>query len=202
MLVRVENISSFFKWFPASAFFISLQIFFYIILQLPITPHDMIIEKMAGINLYIGKGEYWRLLTPIFLHTNIFHLLFNSLSIFIFGPFAEKALGKFKFVLCFLVCGFSGNAATFLIMPASYFHAGSSGAVFGLTGIYLAAVFIQKNIISFRLKEIIITLITIAPAIIIFQSHINMAAHVFGFLTGFAIGWIIGSRDPSKFILT
>ncbi len=105
MLVRVENISSFIKWFPASAFFISLQIFFYIILQLPITPHDMIIESMAGINLYIGKGEYWRLLTPIFLHTNIFHLLLNSLSIFIFGPFAEKALGKLKFVLCFLVCG-------------------------------------------------------------------------------------------------
>ena len=170
-------------------------------IQLPILPHDVIVEKMAGINLYIAKGEYWRLLTPIFLHTNIFHLLLNSLSIFIFGPFAENSLGKLKFAICFLICGISGNAATFLIMPATYVHAGSSGAVFGLVGIYLAAVIIQKNIIEFRFKEIIITLLAIAPAIIIFQSHINIVAHVFGFLAGFIIGWIIGKQDPSKFHL-
>jgi rhomboid protease GluP len=57
----------------------------------------------------IGRGEYWRLLASIFLHAGIFHLALNLYALIGFGPMAESALGRWRFVFIFILSGVVGG---------------------------------------------------------------------------------------------
>src|SRR5699024_9275451 len=92
-----------------------------------LTPLGNLIRDWGmGVNFYISQGEYWRLITSIFLHAGLMHVLFNSFALVLFGPALEQMLGKLKFIATFLGAGLIGNLATFLLGPALYSHVGAS----------------------------------------------------------------------------
>lgn len=84
----------------------------------------------------IDSGEYWRLITPVFLHFDAGHLLINLLGIWIFGARLEGVIGSFKLAVVALVSGFAGVVAGY----AFHDHpsGGASGMVLGLVGAYIA----------------------------------------------------------------
>ena len=81
----------------------------------------------------VNHREYWRFLTAAFLHFGIAHIANNMLVLFALGPHLERALGRIRFLVFYLVCAVAANAAGFLIELQEIDHrvsAGASGAVF------------------------------------------------------------------------
>ncbi len=93
------------------------------------------------INEYIIAGQYWRLFTPVLLHGSILHIGFNMYALFVFGRGLEMHYGHLRYLLLYLVGGFSGNVFSFLFSPNP--SLGASTAIFGLLG--AEAIFVYKN---------------------------------------------------------
>ena len=68
-------------------------------------PEPAVVFFGAKVNVLIAQGEYWRLLTPMFLHVGLAHLFFNSYALYIYGPAVERLFGRLKFILVYLVSG-------------------------------------------------------------------------------------------------
>ncbi|MCW3055133.1 MAG: hypothetical protein JWN14_4303 [Chthonomonadales bacterium] len=86
----------------------------------------------AKVNFLIQQGQWWRLLTPVFLHGSVVHLLTNSLSLIWFGSSIEKLYGARKYLVIYFIAGIAGNIASYMHSPA--LSLGASGAIFGLVG--------------------------------------------------------------------
>jgi membrane associated rhomboid family serine protease len=87
--------------------------------------------------LVFGRGQWWRLLSCMFLHANLIHLLINMLSLFNIGSLLERFAGSSKFLLLYFVSGLTGSFLSAAFSNAS-FSLGASGAIMGLAGALLA----------------------------------------------------------------
>lgn len=96
----------------------------------------------AKFNPLIIEGQFWRLVTPIFLHIGLIHLLFNQYALFLFGRQVEAYFGTPRFVGIYLLAGVGGSLASFAFTPAV--SAGASGAIFGIIGA-LAALYLRNQ---------------------------------------------------------
>ncbi|KAB2328577.1 rhomboid family intramembrane serine protease [Cytobacillus depressus] len=188
MFIRTESFKEFLRFYPIVSIIIFIHLVLYVISKIPWVPHLWMYENFAGVNLYIADGEYWRLLTPVFLHSDFTHMLFNSFSLVLFGPALERILGKGKFIFVYLIAGIAANIATFLIEPLTYIHVGSSGAIFGLFGYYASIILFRKDLMSKANSQLILTITIIALIMTFLQPNINITAHFFGLLAGFLLG--------------
>lgn len=188
MFTRTESLRDFIRFYPVITFIIFIHILLYLLTALPIFPSKYLFERLAGVNLYVVNGEYWRIVTPIFMHAGFAHMLFNSFSLVLFGPALEQLLGRTKFILVYLVTGIAANLATLLLEPLTYTHVGSSGAIFGLFGFYISIIMFRKAMMSHENSQTIMTIAIIAVIMTFVQSNINITAHIFGMLSGFLIG--------------
>ena len=98
----------------------------------------VLLREGAMVPVLVAQGEWWRLVTAMFLHVGMFHLLLNSLALYIFGGLVESAIGTARFVAVYLVTGFLGSAVSFAFGNPFIAAAGASGAIFGLLGAWLA----------------------------------------------------------------
>ena len=80
----------------------------------------------------VAQGQYYRLLTAMFLHFGVFHLAFNMYALYLVGPTLERALGRLRFATLYLLSGLGGSALSYGLGTESKLAAGASGAVFGL----------------------------------------------------------------------
>jgi len=83
-------------------------------------------------NDLIRSGQYWRFLTPVFLHGSPIHLITNALSIYWLGTQIEKIYGARRFLIIYILAGIAGNVVSF--MQTANPSLGASGAIFGLIG--------------------------------------------------------------------
>ncbi|MEH7110346.1 MULTISPECIES: rhomboid family intramembrane serine protease [Bacillaceae] len=202
MFTRTESFREFLRLYPIVSMIVALHLILYLFTILPIFPNYWFFENLSGVNLYIMEGEFWRLITPIFMHSGFSHMLFNSFSLILFGPALERMLGRTRFLIVYLLSGFIANIATLLLEPLSYTHVGSSGAIFGLFGYYIAIIIFRKHMLSKENSQIILTLCVISLIMTFLEPNINITAHLFGLLGGFLLGAIpyYNKRDLSDFI--
>ncbi len=140
----------------------------------------------------ILDGEYWRLLTSMFLHIGLMHLAFNTYALYALGPEAERFFGRGRFAAIYLLTGVLSSATSFAI--SSNLAAGASGAIFGLVGA-LAAFYLHEHDVlgaigRSRLSNLI-TVIVLNLFIGFTVANIDNAAHLGGLAAGFAIGWFL-----------
>ncbi len=139
-------------------------------------------------------GQWWRLLTSMFLHFGVFHLALNMWALYIGGRLAERLFGSQAFALLYFASGLAGSLSSLFWNPAVN-SAGASGAIFGVYGAMLAF-FLRKHS-------------AVPPAIINQQrwsgvtfigfnlmngfSHagIDNAAHIGGLAVGFVMGLVL-----------
>lgn len=188
MFTRRENFKQYITLYPVVSTLLALNIAIYILTNLPIVGEPLF-RSGIGFNLLISEGEYWRLITPMFLHATIMHLLFNMFSLFLFGPELEQIAGKIRFLTIYFLAGLVGNVSTYLIHSWDYQSVGASGAIYGMLGAFGALVYYTKNLLP-QLKQIILPIIVIGVIMTFLQSNINATAHIAGLITGFILGII------------
>lgn len=194
MFIRTErSIKEFIQYYPIIAGLVIIHLALWLIIDFLHLPFGVqLFQWGAGHNISIHNGEYWRLLTAMFLHGGLMHALFNSFSLVLFGPALEQMLGKFKFIIAYVGAGFVGNLATYLIDPtAFYVHIGASGAIYGLFGIYIFMIVFRKHLIDHANRQIVLTISVIGLIMTFLRPGINIYAHIFGFIGGFGIALLV-----------
>ncbi len=105
----------------------------------------ILINIGANYGPYVKNGETWRLLTSIFLHSGISHLIFNSIALLAFGNLIETIFGKRNFLILYLCSGISGSALS-VSFNSNIISVGSSGAIFGMLGGLIIYYFFMKKV--------------------------------------------------------
>lgn len=83
--------------------------------------------------------EPWRVITSMFAHAGIFHILFNMYALYLFGTSLEPLLGRARFLTLYFLSGIGGSAAVMVLSPATPVL-GASGAIFGLFAAYFVII--------------------------------------------------------------
>ena len=154
-------------------------------------------------NTYLINNEWWRLITPTFLHFSITHLVFNCLWIYILGSRIEKLDGLSVFLFIFILTGILSNAGQFF-WTQQYLFGGLSGAVYGLLG-YCFIIELDGRHGRYGLPEALylfmfIWLLVGFTGVLSFFGFGNVAntAHLVGMIAGFIIGLITKYRLKLK----
>ena len=142
----------------------------------------------------VAEGEWWRIITSGFLHSDdfIFHVLFNCLLLWQLGHLLEPALGRLRFGLLY-ACALIGGSLGVLIVSPDSLTVGASGAVFGLMGAALAA-FRSRGIGFFDTSLGGLVLINLVFTFAV--PNISVGGHVGGLIAGFVAGWIFTDGGP------
>ncbi len=155
-----------------------------------ITSYGFNLEKFMS-------GEYYRIITSIFIHASFSHLLFNSISLFFIGRAVEKSAGKLKTLLVFLISAIIGNFGMILYPKA--IGVGSSGGISGLAGY---GVFVCPFRITFT--PLPLPLIVFSASFLLLNlynlfspSPIAYSVHVLSFLVGAFLGFL-SVKDRKK----
>ena len=157
-------------------------------------PSQTVFNDFGGRNIpAILHGEWWRLVTPNFIHLGLMHLLFNSMAIFNIAPQVEALYGSQKFILIYLGTGIMSNVADLAFgIPG----AGASGAIFGLIGLLAAYGHRQGTSFGHALRRQMLTWAAFGIALGFFMRFDNYA-HIGGFIAGAALAYVISAEEPT-----
>ncbi|WP_354641586.1 rhomboid family intramembrane serine protease [Kitasatospora camelliae] len=131
------------------------------------------------LGLAAGPGEWYRMVTAMFVHGGIAHIVMNMISLWVLGPPLERALGRVRFLALYLVSGLAGNALAYLVSGESLYSLGASGAIFGLLG---------ATVVLFRQNRVplgpVVALLVFNLVITFAVPAIDWRAHVGGLVAG------------------
>jgi rhomboid protease GluP len=140
-------------------------------------------------------GQWWRLLTAMFLHVGLLHLAMNMWVLWDAGHLMERLIGNFGFLILYLVSGLFGSLASVWWNP-QVVSAGASGAVFGVFGALLAIVVRRRRAIPMemlaRLRNGTVAFVGFNIVFGLTMPQIDMAAHMGGLVAGFIWGLLLG----------
>lgn len=181
-------------------------------------PDRVLISYGAKLNYLIDRpyNQWWRFITPMFVHINVLHLLMNMFSLLILGPFVEKLYGSAKFVVFWVVTGIAGSVGSYLavqpqlargLLGTFIFHkidvpaAGASGALFGLIGVLFVFGIKFRHELPEGFKRVFGTGMLPIIFINLFigfigRAFIGNAAHLSGLFAGAALALFLDYRRP------
>lgn len=142
---------------------------------------------------FVAGGEWWRVLTPIFLHGGLLHLLMNSMFLMNLGPMIEDLLDTDRFWVVYLVSGIAGSALSqsylgFMFRGGWVPSVGASGALFGLVGFLFAYGFKEGGAIWAAVKAMLWRMAMFLVVITLLMGNIDHLNHLGGMLTGVLFG--------------
>lgn len=135
-------------------------------------------------------GEWYRLVTSVFLHGSLLHIGFNMYVLVALGPTLERILGHGRYLVLFLLCGLGGSVFSYWWSNPTTVSVGASGAIFGLMGALLVA--------GRRLRydvTTVLVLVGINLAIGFLFGGIDWRAHIGGLVTGAALAAVMVLPD-------
>ena len=158
--------------------------------------YDYIVNEFCVYGPLIRLGEYYRLLTGIFLHGDIFHLLFNCYALYIIGSQMESFMGKGKYLVIYLFSGLIGSLAS-IALNGDTPSVGASGAIFGLMGSMLYFGYHYRVYLGNVLKSQLIPLIMINLVLGAITPGIDNYAHIGGLIGGILMTISLGVKYKS-----
>jgi rhomboid protease GluP len=146
-------------------------------------------------------GEYYRLLTAMFLHGSLPHILFNMYALWIIGQMVEGFFGHVRFALVYFLGGLGGSVLSVLLNPPTVTSVGASGAVFAIFGAEMIYLYQHRKLLGqaamMQLRQLLIIaginfgygiLTTLNPGGV----NIDNWGHVGGLIGGLTLTWLIG----------
>ncbi len=182
--------------------------------------YAMLINFGAKTNFWLlGQQHWFRLVTPIFLHIGVLHLITNSYALWIVGPIVERLYGSARFIVLYLLSGIAGSAGSLwgaYLARADGPTAGSSGALFGLFGVLVVVSYKYRHELpddfrrAFRKSVLLVIAVNLAfgflnnlgrswgQAVKLPLHFVDNAGHVAGLLAGGILAMILPYRGPEK----
>lgn len=177
---------------------IVVNVIFYVVpMLLGSDVYQYIIDAYCIHGPSIRAGQYYRLLTGIFLHGNIVHLLFNCYALYVLGGQIESFFGKFKYIIIYLFSGLTGSLLS-ITLSGNVGSIGASGAIFGLMGSLLYFGYHYRVYLGNVIKSQIVPLILLNLAIGFISSGIDNWGHIGGLIGGIVITMALGVKEKSS----
>ena len=170
-------------------------------------PGDILGHFGANFGPYTLSGQWWRLLTYMFVHADIWHIAFNMWCLWSLGSLCESLYGGWTFGAIYLITGVAGGLASVAWHPLIP-SVGASGAIFGLAGALIASLYLGEfnlpsGVIQANLKSVLFfvgfnILFGISAIGDIFGVHVDNACHIGGLLSGLIVGALIALVAPQE----
>ena len=156
------------------------------------------VDPQTGFDFTEGVvgGQWWRLLSSMFLHAGLIHLGLNSYVLWIFGIEIERQIGRLSTLAVFLVTGVFAGATSYAFADGFAIAVGASGAIFGLVGAFIAYNYLRRQHVmaQARLRGAL-TMLVINLVIGFSIPAIDWRAHLGGLVAGLVAGFAV---DPSR----
>lgn len=177
------------KRIPGTYGLILVTVLWYVVIE-TMSGHSITGLMQAGAlaGVAIHSGQWYRLISALFVHLSMIHLFLNMISLYSLF-FVELLFGTRAFLVLYGLAGLAGNVISILWMDPFVLTAGASGAVFGIFGAIFALSF--QGVLTKTLRNQLILLL--AANLILDLSHpdINLIAHLGGFAVGIIFTWAI-----------
>ncbi|MGL5886340.1 rhomboid family intramembrane serine protease [Lactobacillus mellis] len=179
-------------WVTYTILLIQVIVFGWEILQGGSENISALVAAGAKVNGLVAQGQWWRLITPIFVHIGWQHILINSLTLYFMGQQLEFLYGPLKFIGLYLLSGIGGNLMSFAFGSSASLSAGASTSLFGLFGLYVTlGLIFRKNEVIRQWAQQFLLLIILNLGTDIFMGGIDIWGHIGGALTGCLLGFVI-----------
>jgi rhomboid protease GluP len=153
-----------------------------------------VMRTFGQYNLNVFEGQYWQLISSIFVHADIIHLGLNMLFLLIFGLRAEELFTTEEYFFVYMLSGIAGNIMTLFLMSPYTVSIGASGAIFGMYGaglIYMRKTFGQSIAGALLYAFLLLMLST--------GIGVNIVAHFGGLAAGLIIGYALAKSRQDKY---
>lgn len=171
---------------PATGTLIALNVLFYIVTVAQgngiNNPGGSLFENMWLTGIQVHDGEWYRLVTVMFLHGSVLHLAFNMFALYWLGSAVEQMLGTGRFLLVYFAAGLAGSAGALLFTHPFQVTVGASGAIFGAMGALLVLEYLATGSFAGQAMSMIILNLVLTFAI----PNISVGGHLGGLVGGIA----------------
>ncbi len=143
-------------------------------------PGGKLFNDGALVGVLVSDGEWWRLVTAMFLHGSVLHLAFNMFALYWLGSIVEDALGSWRFVLVYFASGLAGSAGALLLSSPYAVTVGASGAIYGIMGALLVLEYLATGSFAGQALGLIVLNLMLTLAI----PNISIGGHLGGLIGG------------------
>lgn len=161
---------------------------------------EILIEAGAKrTDLIVDNGDWWRLISPMFLHAGVVHFLFNMLGFLQVGTMVERVFGWWRVALIYLVAGIFGTIVSAIFVPLQVM-VGASGAIFGVFGALWADLWQNWSVYSEKCWALTVLLFLTALNVVLgLMPFLDNFAHIGGIIMGFfmGLGLLVQKREDS-----
>ena len=158
--------------------------------------YETFIQNLGNHFVFLQKGEIWRLVSSMFLHGDVIHLMSNMLALYMVGPMVEKYYGKSKYAIIYFGSGIIGNLLSAVL--GNYFGIGASGAIFGLFGALMYFGYKYRATLDGFLRSGIVPVVVLNLILSIMVPNIDFYGHIGGLLGGILLTYTIGVANKSE----
>ncbi|MGB8582032.1 MAG: rhomboid family intramembrane serine protease [Candidatus Sulfotelmatobacter sp.] len=164
-------------------------------------PARVLVQWGANVGAFTLRGEWWRLLTCVFVHGGLLHIAFNMWCLWDLGALSESLYGRWTFAAVYLISGLGASLASVTWNPY-VMSVGASGAIFGLAGALIAAFklgefSVPRSALSGPLRSLMV-FVVFNLAFGAASGVTDNAAHVGGLITGLILGALIALLAPRQ----
>ena len=160
--------------------------------------NESIVDMFANSRFFVKQGEYYRLFTCMFLHVDVFHILFNMYALYVLGPQVERYYGKVRFLLIYIISGLLGSLFSCVFMNDASFSIGASGAIFGLLGSIVYFTYYYRATIQGFMRSPAVSVVLLNLALGFLIPNVDISAHIGGLIGGLLIAMGIGIGDKGR----
>ena len=164
----------------------------------PKHPYDPVLLAIGMKGEAVFAGQWWRIVTAIFVHVDLYHLLSNLCFLLLFGTIAESVFQRAGYVALWSLTGIAGSMAQLVALSPKFYGFGASGVAFGLVGALWAAYCLERVPSTIRRRWTIVILLGFFILLGLLPdwlyAHSFNAAHLGGLLAGMILGLVIPVR--------